>query len=85
MFAEGQETYSYYGPLNKVAFNAGYHNEHHDLVTIPWPKLPRIRSTAREFYDPMYAHYSWSRLLYVFLTDRRTTLFSRLVRPDRID
>jgi sphingolipid delta-4 desaturase len=85
VFAPGQETYSYYGPLNKVAFNAGYHNEHHDLMTISWTRLPRVRSTAAEFYDGLYAHYSWSRLLFVFLTDRRTTLFSRLVRPDRID
>ena len=80
VFAPGQETYSYYGPLNTVAFNIGYHNEHHDLMTIPWSRLPRVRAAAPEFYDHLYAHRSWTRLLLRFLRDRNVTLFNRIVR-----
>ena len=80
VFTPGQETYSYYGPLNRFAFNVGYHNEHHDLVSVPWSRLPRIRAAAPEFYEPLRAHYSWSRLLVAFVRDRRVTLFSRIVR-----
>ena len=76
----GQETYSYYGPWNRLAFNVGYHNEHHDLMTVPWSRLPRIRSIAPEFYEGLYAHRSWTRLLFRFLFDRKLTLHSRVVR-----
>jgi sphingolipid delta-4 desaturase len=81
VFTPGQETYSYYGPLNRVSFNVGYHNEHHDLLTVPWSRLPRVRRTAPEFYDDLQAHRSWTALLVAFLRDRNITLFSRVVRP----
>jgi sphingolipid delta-4 desaturase len=83
VFAEGQETYSYYGPLNRVCFNMGYHNEHHDLVTIPWSRLPALKAMAPEFYDHLYAHRSWTRLLFRFVLDPTCTLFDRVVRPSR--
>jgi sphingolipid delta-4 desaturase len=85
VFAAGQETYSYYGPLNRVSFNVGYHNEHHDLVTVPWSQLPRIRAGAPEFYDTLRSHGSWTGLLVEFLRDRDMTLFSRIIRPLRGD
>ena len=75
-----QETYSYYGPINRVCLNMGYHNEHHDLPSIPWNNLPRLKAMAPEFYDTLKFHPSWTRLLFQFIFDKRYTLFSRIER-----
>jgi sphingolipid 4-desaturase/C4-monooxygenase len=80
-----QETYSYYGPLNIIALNVGYHNEHHDFPSVPWNKLPQIKKTAPEFYDKLVFHKSWTKLLFKFLFDSKLSLFSRMVRSNKDD
>jgi sphingolipid delta-4 desaturase len=78
-----QETYSYYGGLNLVAFNVGYHNEHHDFPSVPWNKLPQIKNTAPAYYDSLSSHRSWTKLFFRFLFDREISLYSRIIRKDR--
>jgi sphingolipid delta-4 desaturase len=78
-----QETYSYYGVLNTVAFNVGYHNEHHDFPSIPWNKLPQIKKMAPAYYDSLASHKSWTKLFFRFLFDREISLFSRVIRKER--
>ena len=80
VFVEGVETYSYYGPLNKLCFNVGYHNEHHDFPNIPWTRLPRLREIAPEFYDTLPYHESWTAVLWHFITDNTVTCRSRIKR-----
>jgi len=75
-----QETYSYYGWCNKIAFNIGYHNEHHDLVKVPWSRLPALKKMAPEFYDSLFYHDSYLTVLYNFFFDSNFTLRSRVVR-----
>ncbi|MFN5226922.1 MAG: fatty acid desaturase [Bacteroidota bacterium] len=78
-----QETYSYYGVLNHVAFNVGFHNEHHDFPSVPWNRLPDIKKTAPGFYDHLSSHTSWTKLFFRFLFDQEISLFSRVVRKNR--
>lgn len=75
-----QETFDYYGPLNYLALNAGYHNEHHDFPDVPWSRLPLLRAGAPEFYSELEAHRSWSRLMWRFITDPACTLTNRVDR-----
>lgn len=76
----GQETRSYYGGLNRLALNVGYHNEHHDFPAVPWNRLPRLHAMAAEFYDSQDPVYSWTRTWLRFLFDRRYSLYSRVLR-----
>jgi sphingolipid 4-desaturase/C4-monooxygenase len=77
-----QETFSYYGKLNLLTFNVGYHNEHHDFPSVPWNRLPGIRAAAPEAYADLTAHTSWTRLLFRFLFDPEISLYSRMTRED---
>lgn len=79
-----QETYSYYGVLNKVMFNIGYHNEHHDFPqTIPWTRLPEVREVAKDFYSNLHIHKSYLMVLWNFIFDKNFNILSRVVRDDR--
>lgn len=75
-----QETYSYYGLINKFAFNIGYHNEHHDFPHVPWKSLPKLLSIAPEYYESLKQHPSYVGLLWAFITTPNFTLRSRVVR-----
>jgi len=76
-----QETYSYYGGLvNFISFNIGYHNEHHDMVRVPWARLPLVRAMAPEYYSNLAVHPSYLLLLIQFITNDKFTLDSRVVR-----
>ncbi|KAF8626693.1 hypothetical protein AX15_004729 [Amanita polypyramis BW_CC] len=75
-----QETYSYYGPLNLLAYNVGYHNEHHDFPSIPWTRLPKLRALAPEYYDAMPSHPSWPMVIWNFIRDSEAGIFARAKR-----
>ncbi|CAB4374552.1 unnamed protein product [Rhizophagus irregularis] len=79
-FDDGQETYSYYGLLNKIFMNVGYHNEHHDFTRIPWSKLPEVRQIASEYYDHLAYHTSWLMVHWNFVTQKQFGPQSRVRR-----
>lgn len=80
MFAKGYETYSYYGLLNYVTFNVGYHNEHHDFPSVPGSRLPMVKEIASEYYKDLPQHNSWTRVLYEFITDPAIGPYARMKR-----
>ena len=79
-FSPNAETYSYYGPINWLTFNVGYHNEHHDFPFIPGSRLPRVRQIAPEFYEPLPKYHSWCKVIYDFVFDRAIGPWSRVKR-----
>jgi len=83
VFILGQETYSYYGPLNLITFNVGYHNEHHDFPRIPGSRLPKLKKIAPDFYDTLPSYTSWTVVIWRYITDPSVGPFSRVVRKGR--
>jgi len=80
VFDQGQETYSYYGPLNLLTYNVGYHNEHHDFPNIAGKYLPKVKEIAGEYYNDLHSYNSWTAVIWKFLTRKDVTLFSRTKR-----
>ncbi len=78
-----QETKSYYGPLNTVNLNVGYHNEHHDFPSIPWNNLPKLKQIGGIYYDSLHSHKSYTILLFQFLFSKELSVFSRMARANR--
>ena len=68
-----QDTYSYYGMLNWLTWNVGYHVEHHDLPRVPGSRLPHVRRIAPECYSMLLPCPSWTGALlrHVRTTPRR--------------
>jgi len=78
-FAAPRQTSSYYGLINRLSFNVGHHVEHHDFISIPGRRLPRLRAMAPEFFpaDPVYR--SRLGLLWRFVMDPAVRLDRRYV------
>lgn len=85
VFIKGYETYSYYGALNLITYNVGYHNEHHDFPNIPGYRLPEVKKIAPEFYDDLPCHNSWIKVLYDFITCPEMGPYSRVKRPTKFN
>jgi sphingolipid delta-4 desaturase len=79
-FEKSFDTYSYYGLGNLLAWNVGYHVEHHDFPRIPWARLPDLKKMAPEFYVNRPFHTSWSGTMWRFIWDEKVTPFSRVLR-----
>lgn len=85
-FNKPQETYSYYGPLNMLTWNVGFHNEHHDFPNVPWSRLPRLTKVAPEYYDKLHTTKSWPGTMWDFVTNPEISTFSRVkkVPPQQV-
>ncbi|KAM9842459.1 sphingolipid delta(4)-desaturase/C4-monooxygenase DES2 [Aulostomus maculatus] len=85
MFLKGHETYSYYGPLNCITFNVGYHMEHHDFPSVPGSKLPQVKQIAAEYYESLPQHTSWTRVLWDFVFDDSIGPYARIKREYKLN
>jgi sphingolipid 4-desaturase/C4-monooxygenase len=83
-FDGGSGMASYYGPVNLVSVNLGYHLEHHDMPSISGWRLPALRQMAPEFYSSHHHHRSRLLGMFQFVFDRRIALDSRPIREMRL-
>ncbi|ESO89808.1 hypothetical protein LOTGIDRAFT_124615 [Lottia gigantea] len=79
LFTDSLGTHSYYGPLNFILFNVGYHIEHHDFPYIPYHRLPKVKEIASEFYEDIPYHTSWVKVVWSFIFDKNLGPHARAV------
>lgn len=79
VFSEGIETASYYGWMNRLTWNVGYHNEHHDFPNVAWSKLPQL-SKIGKYKETIPYHESWVKAMWQFLVDDHVTFYNRIKR-----
>lgn len=72
------ETASYYGWMNIITFNVGYHVEHHDFPHIPGSKLPLLHKITNEYKNNIPIIKSWVLYLIKFIMDDNISLDNRL-------
>lgn len=77
---KGQETYSYYGPLNWFTYQVGFHNEHHDFPFVCGSNLYKVRQIAPEFYDTLPHYHSWIKVIWDYIVDDLISPFNRVKR-----
>jgi sphingolipid delta-4 desaturase len=78
-FDGGDGHASYYGAINWISVNLGYHLEHHDLPHVAGWRLPRVRKLAPQFYAGHYIHKSRAIGLLRFVFDPRIGLDCRIM------
>lgn len=67
--------------MNWLAFNVGYHNEHHDFVNVAGSRLPELTKMAPEFYKDLEITESWPRTIWNYVMFDHMSGFSRIKRP----
>lgn len=75
-----QETFSYYGSLNALTWNVGYHNEHHDFPHVAWSSLPAVSRAAPEYYATLLTCPSWCASLWTYVFDDSMGPWRRVMR-----
>tara|TARA_B100001094_G_scaffold151206_1_gene146392 strand:- start:2871 stop:3779 length:909 start_codon:yes stop_codon:yes gene_type:complete len=70
------DTQSYYGILNLVTLNVGYHNEHHDFPNIAWTKLPKLNKICNEEYSQAPYCKSWINILWNFVVGKSCRFYT---------
>eukprot|EP00762_Andalucia_godoyi_P001396 ANDGO_04772.mRNA.1 Putative sphingolipid delta(4)-desaturase len=78
------ETFSYYGFWNLLAYNVGYHVEHHDFRFVNHNNLPKIRAIAPEWYNNLPHHTSYVRVIWDFIMRDDMGLHRRMVYPESL-